>query len=52
MKAKGSALGMTALSLTTPVTAQLINLDNGKCWESSFSTAKTSSATVFKAQLP
>jgi hypothetical protein len=52
MRGKGAGLGMSNLSLTTPVTAQLINLDNGKCWESSFATATTTSAKVFRAQLP
>jgi hypothetical protein len=52
LKGKGSGLAVTGLPLTAPVTAQLVNVDNGKCWDSPFSTAKASTAGVFKAQLP
>jgi hypothetical protein len=52
IKAKGSALGLPALPLSTTVTAQLVNLDNGMCWESSFPTFEISDDRKFKAQLP
>jgi hypothetical protein len=52
VKAKGSALALPALPLSTPVTAQLMNLDNGKCWESSFPTFTVSDDGKFKAKLP
>jgi acid phosphatase type 7 len=52
VKGKGSGLTMPALPLTTPVTAQLVNLDNGACWESEFTTFKASDDGKFKAQIP
>lgn len=52
VKGKGSGLDMPALPLTTPVTAQLVNLDNGMCWESEFTTFKISDDGKFKAQIP
>ncbi len=51
-KAKGAGLAVPALPLTTPVTAQLVNLDNGKCWESTFTASTVSDGGKFKAQLP
>lgn len=52
VKGKGAGLAMPALPLDTPVTAQLVNLDNGKCWESTFTTFKVSDDGKFKAKIP
>lgn len=52
IKGKGAGLGLSTLPATVPVTAQLINLDSGACWGSSFSTAKSSTAAAFKASAP
>jgi hypothetical protein len=52
VKAKGSALNLPALPLSTPVTAQLVNLDNGLCWESTFPSFTASDGGKFKAKLP
>jgi hypothetical protein len=40
------------LPAALPVTAQLINLDNGKCWSSEFSTPRTNQADRFLAVIP
>ena len=52
VKAKGSALGLPALPLSATVTAQLVNLDDGMCWESSFTTFRISNDRKFEARLP
>jgi hypothetical protein len=39
-KAKGANIGNPALPATLPLTAQFVNLDNGKCWSSEFTTTK------------
>jgi hypothetical protein len=52
VKGKGTGLGVPALPLTVPVTAQLINLDNDKCWESVFAGYNTSTDKKYKAQTP
>jgi hypothetical protein len=52
VKARGAGAAIGALSLTLPVTAQLINLDNGACWESSFATAKKNESDKVIAVLP
>ena len=44
MKGKGVNLGMPALPLTAPITAQIANLDGGDCWETPFATAKVNVA--------
>jgi len=48
----GTGLGLGGLPLNTPVTAQFVNLDNGKCWESTFTTSKKSDSKKFIALLP
>ncbi|HWP66818.1 MAG TPA: metallophosphoesterase family protein [Candidatus Limnocylindria bacterium] len=40
VKGKGTGLGMPPLPGTLPFTAQLVNLDNGVCWETPFAAAK------------
>jgi hypothetical protein len=52
VKGKGSGLAVPTLPIDTPVTAQLINLDNDKCWESSFTSFSASDDKKFKAKLP
>lgn len=51
-KAKGPGTGIAPLSVTFPVRAQLVNLDNGACWESVFPTAKKNEADKVIAVLP
>jgi len=51
-KAKGAGTGIAPLSVTAPLRAQLVNLDNGACWESVFPTAKVNSADKVVALLP
>jgi hypothetical protein len=43
-KGRGATLGMPTLPATLPLTAQLVNLDNGVCWETPFATAKVNAA--------
>jgi hypothetical protein len=52
VKAKGTGIGMTPLAVTFPVKAQLVNLDNGACWESAFPTAKKNEADKVIAVQP
>lgn len=49
---KGAGLGVPLLPATTPVTAQLLQLDNGSCWESVFTTFKKNDSAQFSAKLP
>jgi hypothetical protein len=48
-RGKGDNLPMPTLSLTLPVTVQLVN-DDGTCWEATYSTARRNDATQFKAK--
>ncbi len=50
--AKGSALPDIALPLALPVTAQLVNTQTAVCWEATYTSAKSNTATGFKAKLP
>jgi hypothetical protein len=43
---------LPTLPASLPVVAQLVNLDNGKCWSSEFATAKTNQADRFLAVIP
>jgi hypothetical protein len=52
VRGKGSGIGNPALPVTTPLTAQLVNLDNGKCWASSFATTRTNRVDRVTAVLP
>jgi len=52
VKAKGAGSGVTPLSVTFPVTAQLVNLDSGACWNSVFTTAKKNETDKVVALLP
>jgi len=40
------------LPAAVPVTAELVNLDNGKCWSSEFATPKTNMSDRFVAVIP
>jgi hypothetical protein len=51
-KAKGTGTGIGPLAVTEPLRAQLVNLDNGACWESVFPTAKVNTADKIVAVLP
>ncbi|HEX6131790.1 MAG TPA: metallophosphoesterase family protein, partial [Actinomycetota bacterium] len=52
VKGKGPNLGLPgALAVTTPITAQLANLDGGTCWESVFTTTKKNGATKVVARV-
>jgi acid phosphatase type 7 len=51
-KAKGVGIGNPALPATTPLTAQFVNLDNGKCWSSTFTATKTNQADRLTAVIP
>jgi len=44
VKGKGISLGMPALPLVAPITAQIANLDGGDCWETPFATTKVNIA--------
>jgi hypothetical protein len=51
-KAKGSGIGNPTLPVATPLTAQLVNLDNGACWSSEFTTTRKSQADRVVAVIP
>jgi hypothetical protein len=50
--AKGAAAGVPTLAATFPVRAQLVNLDSGACWESTFASATKNTADKIVAKLP
>lgn len=50
VKGKGAALPDLTLMATLPITVQLINGDNGTCWESTFSTALKNTTSQVKAK--
>jgi hypothetical protein len=52
VKAKGTGIGDPALPVTTPITAQLVNLDNGKCWSSEFATTRKNLGDRVTAVIP
>jgi len=52
VKGAGAELGLPGLPLTPPVIAQLVQLDGGACWESSFPVAEANHARKFQAELP
>jgi hypothetical protein len=43
---------LPTLPVALPVTAQLVNLDNGKCWSSEFSAPKANNSDRFLAVFP
>ena len=51
-KAKGTGVGTPTLPATLPITAQLVNLDTGKCWSSAFTSAKVNRADRVTAVIP
>jgi hypothetical protein len=51
-KAKGTGIGNPTLPVTTPITAQLVNLDNGKCWASQFTSTRQNLSDRVKAVIP
>jgi hypothetical protein len=52
VKAKGGSLDVPSLPAVFPITAQLVNLDSGACWESTFATPKTNGDVKVSASLP
>ena len=49
-KGRGGGLGMPGLPVSLPVTAQLVNLDGGACWEAVYTTARANDSA--RAKLP
>ena len=45
VKGKGANLGTPVLPAILPITAQMVNLDNGSCWETPFTTTRANDAT-------
>ncbi|MGH7785613.1 MAG: purple acid phosphatase family protein [Candidatus Binatia bacterium] len=52
VKARGAGTALPTLPAVLPVTAQLVNLDTGACWQSVFATAKKNDPSNLKAVLP
>jgi len=52
VKGKGSGLGVPALPLALPITAQLANLDGGSCWQSVLTRAKKNGPAKVLARGP
>jgi hypothetical protein len=50
VKGKGLGLAMQALGLDAPVTARLVRIGTGACWEATFSAPTRNDATTFKAK--
>lgn len=50
--AKGTGAGVPTLAATFPIRAQLVNLDSGACWESTFTTAKKNTPEKVVAKIP
>jgi hypothetical protein len=48
---RGAGLGLLGTLSVLPVTAQVMNLDNGKCWQTTFTSA-VQNAYRFSARLP
>jgi uncharacterized delta-60 repeat protein len=51
VKGKGAGLAMPALGLDAPVTARLVRIGTGACWEATFSAPIRNDATTFKAKV-
>ncbi|MGH7894108.1 MAG: purple acid phosphatase family protein [Candidatus Binatia bacterium] len=52
VKAKGALIGTPTTPVTGPLTAQLVNLDTGKCWQSVFTTFRSNVAGRVAAAIP
>lgn len=52
VRGKGAGLGAMSLPASLPVTAQLVNLDGGDCWDATFFSATKNDATRFTAKTP
>ena len=52
VKAKGSGIGGIATPVSGPLTVQAVNLDDGTCWQSAFSTFNENVAGLVAATLP
>jgi hypothetical protein len=52
VKGRGAALGIPTLPASPPLTAQLVNLDTGACWESVYTTPRRNAADRVVATLP
>ena len=48
----GASLALPSLPLAPPITAQLVNVDHGACWESVFTTTKRNESTRVLAAIP
>lgn len=51
-KARGANAAVPTLPVTPPLRAQLVNLDTGACWESTFATATTNTEKKVVAKVP
>jgi Calcineurin-like phosphoesterase/Purple acid Phosphatase, N-terminal domain len=51
-KARSAGAAVPALPATFPLTAQLVNLDSGTCWQSVFATAKRNETDRVSAAIP
>jgi hypothetical protein len=51
-KAKGPGASTPTTALTTPITAQLVNLDTGACWSSQFTSTSVNLPGKVKAVFP
>jgi hypothetical protein len=52
VRGKGAGLGVGTLPATPPLTAQLVNLDRGTCWESVFAATRRNDASRVIAATP
>jgi hypothetical protein len=52
VKGKGAGLGVPTLPAAFPMTAQLVNLDTGACWESTFATFRRNDELKVVAKIP
>jgi hypothetical protein len=52
VKGRGAGLGVPSLPAAFPVTAQLVNLDSGACWASTFPTFKRNASAKVVAKIP
>jgi hypothetical protein len=51
-QAKGPNSGIASATMSPPVRVQLVNLDNGTCWESVFASAKKQTDDKFVGEIP
>ena len=51
-KGKGAGIGNPTLPAVPPITAQLVNLDTGKCWSSTFASTTENLGSRVAAKIP